>query len=184
MLKNKGLTLWLSFLFFGAFMQSLRSAYVDGAIYICAAVICMLLELDSIRRFFEFLRVKLTKVFHILYFLVLSSLFFIDVHTRPALFAFIALTPVLILVAPQKSIETKNKKAFTRSKYIHLALAIALGLTETGSFLISVTGINDRDFPTISLMLDPMLHHDIGRVLLLIPFIYVGYFLLFLKEKN
>ena len=184
MLKNKGLTLWPSFLIFGAFMQSLRSAYVDGVIYIFAAVICILLELDSVGRFFAFLRVKLAKVFHIFYILVFSSLIFIDVHTRPALFAFIALTPLLILVAPQKSIETKNKRAFTRSKYIHLALAITFGLTETGSFLISVTGVNERDFPTVSLLLDPMLHHDIGRALLLIPFIYVGYFLLFSKDKN
>ena len=184
MLKIKGLTLWPVLLIFSAFMQLLRDAYVDGLIYLIAAIVCVLLENKAIESLFVRLRIILAKSFHLVYICAFSSLLFIDVHTRPALFIFILLTPALILVGPQKYIETQNQKAFTRSKYILLGLAIALGLTETGSFLISVTGINDRDFPTISLILDPTLHHDVGRALLLIPFIYVGYFLLFSKEKN
>jgi len=184
MTKFKGKIFWPVIFIFSAYMQFLRAAYVDGIIDLCAAIVCLLIEMHSVESALTRLRIKLGKFIQMFYILAFLSLLFIDVHTKPAFFVFILLTPALILVGPQNWIKDKNPQAFNRSKYILLGLVIALGLTETGSFLISVTGINDKDFPTISLILDPTLHNNIGRTILLIPFMYIGYFLLFSKEKK
>ena len=184
MQKKVGLTLWTSMLIFSSAMQFWRAAIVDGIIYILAAVMCLLLEIKSVESFLSSLKIRITYKFRIIFIVVFIELALVRIHTLPALVGFLLLLPVLVMVEPPKLPDVNNEKAFKRSKTILIALAFAFGLTEIISLVVTLTGINETDFPTVSLLLDPTLHTTAGRVLLLIPYFLVGYVLVFPKEKS
>ena len=184
MQRKLGLTLWTSMLIFSAIMQFWRAAIVDGIIYILAGLMCLLLEIKSVEAFLYSLKIRITHRFRFVFMAVFIELALVRIHTVPALVGFLLLLPVLVMIEPPKLPDVDNKKAFKRSKTVLITLAFAFGLTEVISLVVTLTGINETDFPTVSLLLDPTLHTTVGRVLLLIPYFFVGYVLVFPREKS
>lgn len=184
MQRKLGLTLWTSMLIFSAIMQFWRAAIVDGIIYILAGLMCLLLEIKSVEAFLSSLKIRITHRFRFIFMAVFIELALVRIHTVPALVGFLLLLPVLVMIEPPKLPDVDNKKAFKRSKTVLITLAFAFGLTEVISLVVTLTGINETDFPTVSLLLDPTLHTTVGRVLLLIPYFFVGYVLVFPREKS
>jgi len=184
MQKKIGLTLWTSMLIFSSVMQFWRAAIVDGIIYILAAVMCLLLEIKSVESFLSSLKIRITYKFRIIFITVFIELALVRIHTLPALVGFLLLLPVLVMVEPPKLPDVNNEKALRRSKTILITLAFVFGLTEIISFVVTLAGIDETDYPTVSLLLDPTLHTAVGRVLLLIPYFFVGYVLVFPRVKS
>jgi len=184
MRKNMGLTLWTAMLIFSSVMQFWRAAFVDGIFYLAAAAICILLEFKTFETFLSSVKIRITNKFRFIFIAVFLELALVRIHTVPALLGFISLLPALVMVQPPNFAFQRSEKALKRGKSILLALSVAFGLTEAISLIINLTGINQSDYPTVSLLLDPTLHTSLGRVLLLIPYFFVGYALLFSKEKS
>jgi len=171
-------------LIFSAAMQFWRAALVDGIIYLVAGVTCLLLEIEAFEAFLASLKNRISGKFRYIFIAAFIELALVRVHTGPALLGFMLLVPALLMVKPPRFIARNTEQALNRSRIILIGLALAFGLTELISLVITLSGINETDFPTVSLLLDPTMHTTAGRVFLLIPYFFVGYGLLFSSEKS
>lgn len=85
---------------------------------------------------------------------------------------------VLVLAwTPAPATPDHPRQAYRRAALWWSILAVGLCLWEAVAYILSVS-VSDRDFPTVSVLLDPLLEWNIGRALFTVGWLAGGLWLL------
>lgn len=180
--ERRELILWLAIFVITAVFQFWRASELDGLIFI---VIIALLTISAFsnRSFTSFGEEPAFKKWGALYLgLIALTLIVSRIHTLPAMIALLGAIP-LLLVSREKYEHIKPpQKSMVRSTIIWSGIALAACIWELVSYILgSITGDPSRT-PTISMIVDPILHHPEGRFIFVLLWTLMGYELLFLRK--
>lgn len=180
--------LWILVLAIMASFQTWRGAYVDGALFYALVLVLIVDRLTRgrivlIRRPIiapPTLIVAITGVLAVV--LVLAPRHsWIDFLAISA----IGLTVVLVAWAPRPEPPPVKAAPLRRSVIAWSVLAVAMCVVEAVTFVLSVTMPQGSDgFPTISVLLDPIVSNIVGRALVVALWLAAGLALLGLWRKR
>jgi hypothetical protein len=176
--------IWLSVFTVTAIFQFWRASELDGLIFI---VIIALLTISAFSER-DFLTLggnfKFRKWGSIYLSAISVVLIFSRIHTLPALVALLAAVPLLLISRDKHESYSLPQLSMVRSTVIWSAIAFSEALWELVSYILGeVTGNPDRT-PTISMLVDPLLHHSEGRFIFVVIWSLIGYEILFLRKSR
>ena len=177
-------SLWLVIFSITATFQFWRASELDGLIFI---VIIALLAISAFsERDFNTLggNPRFARWGGLYLIALLAILATSHIHTLPPLVAMLAAAPLLLISREKHEHIPPAKIAITRSAIAWSILALALAFWELFSYILGALSGDDARTPTISMLIDPAIQHNDGRILFVIVWGYIGYELLFLKKRR
>jgi hypothetical protein len=159
--------LWICVLTIMASFQTWRGAYVDGVLFY--AIVAMLVVDRLTRGRIRILKQPIVapKVVTLaitgtlaLVLVVAPRHGWVDLVTMVA----IGVTVLLLAWEPAPARRERTQRALTRSALSWSILGVALCVWEALAFIMSVTMPNGDDYPTISVLLDPVVSNLWGRI--------------------
>jgi len=182
--KVRGPILWLVVFVGGAVFQLWRGAPIDTLVY---SLVALLVILAFQKRFGtpEFKPVRFTTTVMIL---LASTLVFIfsPIHSWLVSAFYLLLVPLVVKVAWQKNSpqEELSTPALKRASRIWFTIGSLTCICELGNYFASAYTNNDKAFPTITVLVDPIVAHDLGRVVFVIFWSMAGVGLLRISTKR
>jgi hypothetical protein len=176
-------SLWLGVFTITAVFQFWRASELDGLIFI---VIIALLAISAFseRDFTTIGSDPRFKKFGVAYLAFITlTLFLSRIHTAPAMFALLAAVPLLLISREKYDHFSFPNIAMVRSTVIWSAIAVVAAMWELTCFVLGVITGNDEKTPTLSMLIDPILHHPEGRIFFVVIWAFIGYELLFLRKR-
>lgn len=168
--------LWIGVLAIMSTFQLWRGALVDGILF--AAIVVMLIvdratggRLVVIRRAADAPRFVVIGVAAV----IGTVLIIAPRHSTIDAVAMGVAGALAVVLAwnPAGTRPERPASAYQRSAVIWSLLAVALCLWEAGAYVASVT-VSERDFPTISVLLDPFVDLPVGRIVFTVLWILGG----------
>ena len=168
--RNRELLLWASVFTIAGIFQVYRGAPLDGSFFLFAVVVMSFLHVKDFQAF-PIARGYLIR----LYFLgVAIFLACSKIHTKPSLMAVIMFLPFIPYAMRGRGVAKQVTLPLARSIGIWTAFAVTVAFYEMLSYIVG--DITDRSFhyPTISMLVDPMLHNQFGRATFVVCWCWVG----------
>lgn len=180
--------LWMSVLTIMATFQTWRGAYVDGILFYAIVAMLVIDRLTGGRIVLMKKPVVAPKVVTLGITGVLGAVLVLAPrHSWIDLVAFIAIGVTVLIVAwePYEVRVKRPRHALIRSVWFWSLAAVAICLWEATAFVLSVTmpGGNEN-FPTISVLLDPFVENQWGRMVFVGLWLAAGYGLLRFWRKS
>ena len=180
--------LWICVLGIMAGFQTWRGAYVDGILFFALVAMLVLDRLTGGQIVIfkkpivapKAITIGITGVLGVV--LVLAPR-----HSWIDLAVFIAIGVTVLIVAWEPAPERvkRPRKALHRSMWFWSMAAVVLCLWEATAFVLSVTVPNgNENFPTISVLLDPFVENQWGRLVFVGLWLAAGYGLLRIWRKS
>ncbi|MEN9325144.1 MAG: hypothetical protein RL414_898 [Actinomycetota bacterium] len=182
--RKRELILWLAVIGIAGAFQFWRGSPVDGVIFSLAALAIFYVgirkkDLTTIGRT-SFFR-KYASIYLVI---AVSPMAIARIHTHPATVAILAIFPLVLVSREEFDHIPRTRHSMTRSTVLWSIVATAMAVFELAAYITGQITTRDSDFPTISMLVDPMLHHFPGRLLFVAIWTYIGYSLIFAKKKN
>lgn len=182
--QKREISLWLAVFTVTAVFQFWRASRLDGMIFL---IIIALLAFSAFsKRDFttygdqpEFRKWGALYLGAIAFTLMLST-----IHTLPALVALLATVPLLLISREKYEHVAPPKKAMVRSSLLWSGIAVAAAIWELVSYILGAVTGDDTKTPTISMLVDPILHHPEGRFFFVLIWTLIGYELLFTRKTR
>jgi hypothetical protein len=173
---------WLAVFTATAVFQFWRASELDGLIFI-AIIAALTISLVDTRGFTTYGGSHRYRRWGTIYLIAIVTLLaFSRIHTLPAMAALLAAVPLLLLSRERHSRHHHPREAIIRSTLIWGAFTVAVGLWELLSYITGEVSGDDKKTPTISMLVDPFLHHSAGRITFVVLWGFVGYELLFHRK--
>jgi hypothetical protein len=175
--NRRELLIWSAVFAIAGIFQFYRGTPTDGVIFFIAIA---LIATTNTAKFIPFKDTKNRNVKGI-YLIIMGVLTAFKVHTDPALLAILLLIPILLLRKNDAQFNGIATLPMLRSVGIWAALGVAVSFYEMLNFVIGNVTHHSYHYPTISMLVDPMLHSWIGRPLFVLCWGWVGYKIIFQK---
>jgi hypothetical protein len=174
--------LWLGVFSITAIFQFWRASELDGLIFIIVIALIAITAVSE-REFKTYINNRTFAKWAKIYLLLsLTVLAFSRIHTLPSLVAMLALVPLLLISREKEDHPAHPRKAITRATAAWSCVAVAMAIWELLSYIAgAITGADYRT-PTISMLVDPFIHHSAGRIVFTVIWGFIGYELLFHRK--
>lgn len=182
--RSRGQILWLAIFVAGAIFQLWRDSPVDVVVYL---VVALLIFLSSQSRFqvLEFQAIRFPTVALALLLAVLVFLFG-SIHSWLVTVTFLMLAPMLIRIAWQRDLSALQPidDASRRSSRIWSGIGLLACVCELGNYFASDYTHNDEAYPTITVLVDPIVANAWGKAAFVIVWAGIGTGLLRVSTKR
>jgi hypothetical protein len=179
-------SLWVAAFFLTALLQVFRGAIGDTTIFITATVI-LLLSGTALRNW-DFPAGQFTKSKPLLYTTValMIALTAIPRHTALMMAVFFALLVPLVLLAWGDHTEYKTKATprIRRARLMWIIWAVSMCLWEFSANILGQLEGGKYIYPTISVLVDPLLDGPIGKTGFVVAWLLIGYGLIKVSPKK
>lgn len=172
--------LWSAVFAIAGIFQVYRGAPLDGTFFLIAVVIMSGIHVTDAQAF-PVAKGYLIKI----YFLGTGVALLVSrIHTRPSLVTVLLYLPLIPYAMRGRGKAKEPSAPMARSIGIWVALAVAVAFYEMLNFIVG--DITDRPYhyPTISMLIDPMLHNFFGRAFFVLCWTWVGYKFIFQKRTR
>jgi predicted membrane protein len=171
-------TLWLIVFVTGAVFQFWRESPIDALIYSFVAALILLAELPRFEST-EFRALRLRSLTVILLFSTLVFLIF-PIHSTLTAVGYLVLIPMLMGVVLQKDRPTTigSTSAVRRSSKIWFTIGSLTCICELGNYFASDITHNDKAFPTLTVLVDPFVASNGGKIVFVLLWAWIGFGLL------
>ena len=168
-------TLWIIVFFGGTIFQYWRGSQIDTLIY---ATVTALLLLAS-QEIFEIPQLGATSFATSVSILLACTLVFIlsRIHTITSALFYLALIPLLLRNMWRSntiSEEEASSPAIRRSSWIWFTIGLLTCLAELGNYFAADVTHNDKAYPTITVLVDPIVADTWGKVVFVIVWAGIG----------
>lgn len=172
--KVRGTTLWLLIFIAGAVFQLWRGSPVDTVIYLVVALLVILSSLSS----FKIPGFRSTRFSSWALLLLIATLgsSLLPIHSWPITTIYLMLVPVIIRIAWPRDLPTSQLRddASRRSSMIWSAIGILVCICELGNYFASDYTHNDKAYPTITVLVDPIVANAWGKVVFVLIWAGIG----------
>ncbi len=169
--------IWSGIFFIAGLFQFYRGAPLDGIIFFIAIA---LIASTNTSKYIPLKRIKIRNIKGA-YLILVGVLTTFKVHTDPALITILLFVPIILFTKKDDQFNGTATLTMIRSVGIWAALAVAIACYEMLSFIAGNVTHREYHYPTISMLIDPMLHSSVGRPLFVLCWGWVGYKIVFPK---
>ena len=106
------------------------------------------------------------------------------IHTKPSLIAILLLLPLILFAMRGRGLSAAVVAPLTRSIGVWVALAVTVAFYEMLSYIVGDVTNRPYHYPTISMLVDPMLHNVGGRIFFVACWTLIGYKFIFQKQVH
>ena len=172
--KLRGPVLWLVVFIGGAAFQLWRGSPVDTLVYVSVALLVTLAVQERLRTP-EFSATRFATAVSILLVATLVFILF-PIHSWPTAVFYLLLVPVLLRIIWQKESAPSQDStmAMRRSSKIWFAIGSLTCICELGNYFASDITHNDKAFPTLTVLLDPIVADKVGKVIFVTVWAVIG----------
>lgn len=103
------------------------------------------------------------------------TLFFAERNSLADHLLFFGLLPLAIWTVNFKHATIRSPKFVVRTRGLWLALALAMALVELGAYIAANILKDDRDWPTVSVLVGPVLDLPLGRIVFMTVWVALGW---------
>ncbi|MFM6971333.1 MAG: hypothetical protein ACKOWH_01935 [Rhodoluna sp.] len=181
-----GISPWVPLFSFVAAFQAMRGAYFD-AIYFSFIVFVLILNWKGWFPFELPKRPELSLTRLLIFCLGASgALLFVPRHSSLEVGLMIALLLIAISSVWYRDAGPlpSRSAALTRSKWLWIALAVAISLWELFAYILSDVAQDDFAYPTISVLMDPFMDSPLGRAFFLVLWLSIGIGLIRIRQRK
>ena len=181
-----GMNPWLPPMIYTAMFQIMRGAIVDAVIFTVGSLL-LIADWKHWLRWHMPERPRIGRIPVILVILLSSSvLFFSDRGGWQDVVLLLALAPVALSLVFYRDHGPKpsSSRIMNRTRWLWLAIAVFLCLSELFAYIWANVFKDDRSFPTISIIVRPILDSPYGRGIFLAIWMLVGVGLLQVWRKK
>lgn len=172
--KLRRRTLWLIVFVTGAVFQFWRESPIDGLIYSFVAALILLAEMPR----FESTEFRVLRLRYLAVILLLGTLVFLTfpIHSTLTAVGYLVLIPMLMGVALQKDWPTTigSSSAVRRSSKIWFTIGSLTCVCELGNYFASEFTHNDKTFPTLTVLVDPFVASNGGKIVFVLLWARIG----------
>lgn len=172
--KLRGSVLWLVVFVGGAAFQLWRGASIDTLVYTSVALMVIIAVQERFRTP-EFTATRFSIAASIL---VLSTLIFIlfPIHSWPTAIVYLLLVPVLLRIAFRKESASSpdSTEALRRSSRIWFVIGSLTCICELGNYFASDITHDDKSFPTLTVLVDPIVADNVGKIIFVMVWMAIG----------
>lgn len=172
--RTRGAILWLVVFVLGALFQFWRRAPVDTLAYSLVALF-VLVSAQKKFRTPQFGAIRFSTTVIIL--LVSTTVFiFSPIHSWLATVFYLILAPVALRVAWQQDFEPlrASDAALRRSSRIWFVIGSLTCISELGNYFASDYTHDDKAFPTITVLVDPIVAETVGKTIFVVIWAAIG----------
>jgi hypothetical protein len=172
--KTRGTVFWLVIFVGGAVFQLWRGSPVDTIIYL---VVALLVFFSSQHRI-QIPAFKETRFSSAAFLLLVAMLVFIflPIHSWIVSIIYLILVPFLFRIIWQQDLPVLHKpnSALRRSSKTWVTIGLLTCVCELGNYFASDFTHNDKAYPTITVLLDPVVADTWGKVIFVIIWAGIG----------
>ncbi len=172
--KLRGPVLWLVVFLGGAVFQFWRGASIDTLVYVSVA----LLVIVAVQERFPTPEFSATRFTTAALTLLVSTLVFIlfPIHSWPTAIFYVLLVPVLLRIIWKKESEPSQSptSALRRSSKIWFVIGSLTCICELGNYFASDFTNDDKSYPTLTVLVDPFVADNVGKVIFVIVWMAIG----------
>lgn len=177
-------TLWIIAFFIGTIFQFWRGSQIDTLVFAAVTSLLLLASQDI----FDLPNLKATNPTISIGFLFLCTLVFMLAHIHSVLSAifYLALVPVLLKNmwrSDSKAVEPTTP-AFRKSSWIWFTIGLFTCLAELGNYFAADATHNDKVYPTITVLVDPFVANNAGKLVFVFLWAIIGVGLLRVSVKK
>ena len=180
--ERREVLLWLAIFTLTAIFQFWRASPLDGFIFLLIIALIAITAINE-RSYTTYLsNAALTRKVKSFFGSALMVLAISRIHTIPSMIAMLALLPLLLISKEKEDFHQHPRKSVIKSSIAWSLIALAIASWELMSYILGEVTGKDFQTPTISMLVDPFLHHSGGRIFFVFIWGFVGYELLFLRR--
>ena len=172
---RRELFIWSSIFAIAGIFQFYRGAPLDGVIFFVAVI---LIATTNTTKFIPLKYIK-TRSVKGSYLITVGVLTTFKVHTDPALISILLFVPLILLTKSDSHFDGIATLPMFRSVGVWAALGVSVACYEMLNFIVGEVTHRPYHYPTISMLVDPMLHSALGRALFVICWGLIGYKIIF-----
>lgn len=172
--KLRGPVLWLVVFIGGAAFQFWRGSSIDTLVYASVALLVIVAVQERFRTP-EFSTTRFTTAVSTLLVSTLVFIFF-PIHSWPTAAFYLLLVPILLRIVFQKElIEPQNSTlALRRSGKVWFAIGFLTCISELGNYFASDITHDDKAFPTLTVLVDPIVADSLGKLIFVTVWAAIG----------
>lgn len=179
-------SLWVAAFFLTSLLQVFRGALGDTTIFVTATI--LLLLSGTFMRSLDFPAARYTKRRPLFYTTAAAIVVITAIprHTPLMMVVFFALlVPVLLLAwGDHTEYKTKASPRIRRARLMWIIWAVCMCLWEFAANILGQLGGGKYIYPTISVLVDPLLDGPIGKAGFVVAWLLVGYGLIKVSPKK
>lgn len=172
--NSRNSTLWIITFFIGTIFQFWRGSQIDTLVF---AVITSLLLVAS-QEILELPQLRATNFATSSGILCLFTLVFmiVGIHSVLSAIFYLALVPLVLrnMWRSDSIIEVASTPAMRRSSMIWFTIGVVTCLAELGNYFAADATHNDKVYPTITVLVDPFVAHNAGKIIFVFLWAIVG----------
>ncbi len=172
--NSRNSTLWIITFFIGTIFQFWRGSQIDTLVF---AVITSLLLVAS-QEILELPNLRATNLATSLGILFVCTLVFtfVGIHSVLSAIFYLALISVVLMnMWRSDSIsEVESTPALRRSSMIWFTIGVVTCLAELGNYFAADATHNDKVYPTITVLIDPLVAHNGGKIIFVLLWAIIG----------
>ena len=177
-------TLWLIVFFVGTIFQYWRGSQVDTLVYATVTALLLLASQDlwDIPKLHA-INFKVS----VIVLLVCTAVFiFSRIHSIPGTVFYLILVPLLLKNMWRSDGQgyEPSTPAFRRSSWIWFTIGLLTCLAELGNYFAADVTHNDKSYPTITVLVDPLVANNAGKIFFIILWSLIGVGLLRVSTKE
>ena len=166
--------LWLVVFFGGAIFQFWRGATVDTLVYLSVALL-VIVEVQERFRIPEFRAIRFTTATSTL---LAGSLVFIlfPTHSWPSAITYLVFIPVLLRIIWGEGSKSAliSTSALRKSSKIWFVIGVLTCICELGNYIASEITHDDKSFPTLTVLIDPIVAGSVGKIVFVLMWTLIG----------
>lgn len=173
------LILWETALCISAIFQFWRKADADGLIFLLMMLALVLQSSNRWTHLFLGLKKNAVQLKKFVYIGICGILIFTKPHSQISTVMIFLLLALLLLSPDSSSRSVEKNTALFRGRWLWITVAIATAVWELINYFWGYFENSENGFPTISMLVDPLVSSTSGRLLFFLFFGPIGYFFLF-----
>lgn len=176
--------LWLTVFFLGTIFQYWRGSQVDTLVFATVTALLLLASHDLL----AIPKLAAVSLKASIPFLLVSTIVFIFVHIHNILGTvfYLGMVPLLFGIiwrSDSQRIEPLNP-AMRRTSWIWFSIGVLTCLAELGNYFAADVTHNDKLYPTITVLVDPLVANNAGKILFVVLWSMIGVGLLRVSTKR
>lgn len=182
--KFRTSTLWIIVFFGGTIFQYWRGSQIDTLVYATVTALLLLASQDIFG--LPELEATTLKSSGIILLVCTAVFIFADIHTAASAVFYLALIPLLLrnMWRSDASSADISTPAVRRSSRIWFAIGLLTCLAELGNYFAADATHNDKAYPTITVLVDPLVANNAGKIVFVILWSMIGVGLFRVSEKG
>jgi len=177
-------TLWIIALFGGTIFQYWRGSQIDTLVYAIVTALLLLASHD-ILEIPKLEAISLGTSVSILLVCTLAFIFF-RIHTMPTTVFCLFLVPLLLMNIWRNDAndDSFSTPALRRSSWIWVTIGLLTCFAELGNYFAAAVTHNDKAYPTITVLVDPLVANNAGKIVFVVLWSMIGVGLFRVSEKK